>query len=117
MKFLVDAHLPRSLVHRLREVGYDAIHTRDLSRGNRTPDTVINNLSMREQRIVVTKDEDFVTSFILYHQPYKLLLVSTGNIKNTELELLFLTNINHIVTAFTACDFIEIDRTSLIVHI
>jgi predicted nuclease of predicted toxin-antitoxin system len=116
MKFLVDAHLPRSLVHRLREVGYDAMHTRDLPRGNRTPEAVINDLSVREQRIVVTKDEDFVTSFLLYHQPYKLLLVSTGNIKNTELELLFLTNINHIVTAFTAYDFIEIDRISLISH-
>ena len=116
MKFLVDAHLPRSLVHRLREVGYDAIHTRDLSRGNRTPDTVINNLSMREQRIVVTKDEDFVTSFVLYHRPYKLLLVSTGNIKNTELELLFLTNVREIAEAFTIYDFIEINRTSLIFH-
>jgi predicted nuclease of predicted toxin-antitoxin system len=116
MKFLVDAHLPRSLVRRLREVGYDAIHTRDLPRGNRTPDTVINDLSMREQRIVVTKDEEFVTSLLLYHEPYKLLLVSTGNIKNTELELLLLTNINQIVTAFTAYDFIEIDRTSLIFH-
>jgi predicted nuclease of predicted toxin-antitoxin system len=116
MKFLVDAHLPRSLVDQLREMGCDAIHTRDLPRGNRTPDAVINDLSVREQRIVVTKDEDFVTSFLLYHQPYKLLLVSTGNIKNTELEMLFLTNINHIVTAFTAYGFIEIDRTSLIFH-
>ena len=116
MKFLVDADLPLSLVHQRREVGYDAIHTCDLPRGNRTPATVINDLSVREQRIVVTKDEDFVTSFLLYHQPYKLLLVSTGNIKNAELELLFLTNINHIVTTFRAYDFIEIDRTSLIFH-
>ena len=116
MKFLIDVHLPQSLVRQLREVGYDAIHTRDLPRGNRTPDTVINDLSVREQRIVVTKDEDFVSSLLLYHQPYKLLLVSTGNIKNTELELLLLTNINHIVIAFRAYDFIEIDRTSLILH-
>ena len=78
MKFLVDAHLPRSLVDQLREVGYNAIHTRDLPRGNRTPDAVINDLSVREQRIVLTKDEDFVTSLLLYHQPDKLLLVSTG---------------------------------------
>lgn len=62
MNFLVDAHLPRRLVYRLREAGYDAIHTRDLPRGNRTPDAVINDLSVREQRIVVTKDEDFVPS-------------------------------------------------------
>jgi predicted nuclease of predicted toxin-antitoxin system len=116
MNFLVDAHLPRRLVDRLREVGYDAIHTRDLPRGNRTPDAVINDLSVREQRIVVTKDEDFVTSFLLYQRPYKLLLISTGNIKNTQLELLLLSNIRHIVAAFAAYNFIEINRTSLILH-
>jgi predicted nuclease of predicted toxin-antitoxin system len=30
MKFLVDAHLPRRLVLRLREAGHDAVHRLDL---------------------------------------------------------------------------------------
>jgi len=34
---------------------------------------------MLAQRAVITKDEDFVDMFLLRHQPYKLLLVSTGN--------------------------------------
>jgi Domain of unknown function (DUF5615) len=38
MKFLVDAHLPRRLAHRLRAWGHEAIHTLDCPRGNRTPD-------------------------------------------------------------------------------
>lgn len=37
MKFLVDAQLPRRLVKRFREAGFEAIHTLDLPMGNRTP--------------------------------------------------------------------------------
>lgn len=117
MKFLVDAHLPRRLANRLLEAGYDTIHTHDLPLANRTPDAVINEISVREKRIVVTKDADFITSFILYRQPYKLLLVSTGNITNRELEALFLRNLQQIVEAFTIHDFVEIDRKKLTIHI
>ena len=66
--------------------------------------------------MVVTKDADFVSSFIVSHQPRKLLLISTGNIGNTELEAIFLPNLPAIVTAFTTYDFIELTRTTLIMH-
>jgi predicted nuclease of predicted toxin-antitoxin system len=91
MKFLVDAQLPRRLVSRLREAGHEAVHTLDLPLGNRTPDSVINELSFLEGYVVVTKDTDFVNSFLLQQRPSKLLLVSTGNIRNSELESLFLS--------------------------
>jgi predicted nuclease of predicted toxin-antitoxin system len=45
-------------------------------------------ISIQEERIVVTKDTDFFDSFLIRQQPYKLLLVSTGNITNAELEVL-----------------------------
>jgi predicted nuclease of predicted toxin-antitoxin system len=101
MKFLVDAHLPRRLVYRL---------------GNRTPDSFINELSIQEEYIVITKDADFVNSFLLHRKPYKLLLVSTGNIRNTEMEALFLANIEKIVEGFAMFDFIELDRKAVIFH-
>ena len=69
MKFLVDAQLPRRLVYRLQEAGHDAIHTLDLPLGNRSPDRVINEISKLEQRIVITKDADFVNSFTLITNP------------------------------------------------
>ena len=80
MKFLVDAHLPKRLTELLKYVGHDAIHTRDLPLGNRTKDPEIIRVSQEEGRIVVTKDADFVETIILKSQPWKLLLVSTGNI-------------------------------------
>lgn len=89
MKFLIDAHLPRHLSFLLQHHGYDAVHTLDLEKGNQTSETEINNISEYEQRIVITKDADFVNSFLLTKRPYKLLLVSTGNITNKELSLLF----------------------------
>jgi predicted nuclease of predicted toxin-antitoxin system len=116
MKFLVDAHLPRRLAHLLVESGFEAVHTLDMPLGNRTPDSVINELSTREEYIVITKDADFVNSFLLNRKPYKLLLVSTGNIRNKELEALFLANIEKIAEGFGVFDFIEIDRRAIIFH-
>jgi predicted nuclease of predicted toxin-antitoxin system len=93
MKFLVDAQLPRRLVFCLRGAGHDPLHTLDLPHGNRTPDAEILALAARDGRIVVTKNADFVDSFLLSHAPPKLLLISTGNIRNSELEALFVAEL------------------------
>ncbi|HEY9435416.1 MAG TPA: DUF5615 family PIN-like protein [Blastocatellia bacterium] len=116
MKFLVDAQLPRRLTALLQRGGHDAIHTLDLPLGNRTTDTIINQISLSEQRVVVTKDADFVDSFLLRQEPWKLLLVSTGNIRNAELIALLLANIEKISEGFGVFDFIEINQTELIFH-
>lgn len=116
MKFLIDAQLPRRLVKGFHEAGFEAIHTLDLPLGNRTSDSEINALSVRERYVVVTKDADFVSSFHVHRQPYKLLLVSTGNIRNAELETLFLANMKKISDGFNAFDFIEINRDKVIFH-
>ena len=116
MRFLIDAQLPRRLVKRLAEAGFDAIHTLDLPLGNRTQDSEINDLSIREHSIVVTKDADFVNSFHLHQKPHKLLLVSTGNIGNAELESVLMANIEKISEGFAEFDFIEIDRNTVIFH-
>lgn len=117
MKFLVDAQLPRRLVYRLREAGHDALHTLDLPNGNRTSDADINALSMRESRTVVTKDADFVSSFIVSHVPYKLLVISTGNISNTDLEALLLAQLPALEIALASNDYLELTRSTLIIHI
>lgn len=48
--------------------GHDALHTLDLPLGNRTPDADIVACAIRDNRIVVTKDSDFVQTFLLTHQ-------------------------------------------------
>ena len=116
MRFLVDAHLPKRLAIFLQAEGHDAIHTRDLPLANRTPDAAINQISMIEQRIVVTKDSDFMDSHLLKGEPYKLLLVSTGNIKNNELLKLFEQNLDRLIEAFARYTYVELDRHYLTIH-
>lgn len=117
MNFLVDAHLPRRLAYRLRDAGHDARHTLDLPNGNRTADTEICEISAREGRVVITKDADFVNTFLLARKPYKLLLISTGNIKNADLEALFVPQISALVAAFATYDYIELTCTALVFHL
>ena len=73
MKFLVDAQLPRRFAGWLREAGHDARHTLELPLGNRTPDHALVELAALEHRLVVTKDSDFVQSFLLTGEPALLL--------------------------------------------
>jgi predicted nuclease of predicted toxin-antitoxin system len=113
----VDAQLPRRMAYRFREAGHDAVHTLDLPAGNRTSDAEVLNVAEREQRIVVTKDADFVNSFVVARKPERLLLVSTGNITNPDLEALLLPNIAGIAAAFASgSSFVELTQTALIVH-
>ena len=116
MKFLIDAQLPRKLAVQLQSAGYDARHTLSLPKANRTSDQTINEFSIKEQRIVVTKDSDFVDSFLIQGIPWKLLLISTGNIRNNELLELFSLNIDGLEKAFTDHRFVEISKTNLIIH-
>ena len=116
MKFIVDAHLPRRIVIRLNEAGHDAIHTSELPSRNQTTDTEILQISAVQKRIVVTKDSDFVHSFHLQGKPEKLLLISTGNISNTNLEKLLIPNLRVIELAFEVTNFVELTQTSVVLH-
>jgi predicted nuclease of predicted toxin-antitoxin system len=116
MKFLLDAQLPPNLAIRLRSSGHECLQTRELPLGNRTPDSTINDLSLKDRLVVVTKDADFVNSFLLHGSPYKLLLISAGNISNEGLEALCERRFPALVAALTDNHFVELDRENLIIH-
>ena len=97
MKFLIDAHLPRKLSLFLSWKGYDAVHTLDLPNQNRTKDSQINQISIDECRVVISKDLDFIESILISDKPYKLIYISTGNITNKQLLEIFSQNIEKIV--------------------
>jgi predicted nuclease of predicted toxin-antitoxin system len=110
MNFLVDAHLPPSLCALLQAAGHDALHTSRLRAQNQTPDEILNELSAREHRVVVTKDLDFYHSHLLQGKPWKLLLVRTGNIRTRDLKALFQTHLSAIVAALEQNSLVELDR-------
>jgi predicted nuclease of predicted toxin-antitoxin system len=117
VKFLVDAQLPRRLALLLIHLGHDAIHTLDLPQKNSTSDEAIIALAIAEERVIVTKDNDFVDSFLISRRPPQLLLVSTGNISNAELEAIFEVNVGVMVESYLTYSFVELSRTHIIFHV
>ena len=115
MKFLVDAQIPRRFANWLNEAGHDALHTLDLPRKNLTSDSEIIVRAKQDGRVVVSKDADFVQSFLITGEP-ALLLISTGNINNTDLEKLLRANLTGIEDAFASSRFVEITGDALVVH-
>ena len=115
MRFLVDAQLPRRVCVWLEAMGHDAQHTLDLPQKNETPEHQIINIAQEEDRVVITKDSDFVQSFMVLGKP-KLLLISTGNISNDRLEVIFKSNADKISKAFVEHGFVELTHQVLVVH-
>ena len=116
MKFLVDAQLPRRLAHEIVAWGDDATHTLDLPERNRTSDAAIVSLAGLEGRVVVTKDRDFVDSFLLRREPAKLLFITTGNITNDGLIRLLQAHWPRVRGMLAQGDFVELSRTALTLH-
>ncbi len=117
MNFLIDANLPRHLGDIFRERGHQAVHTLDLPDGNATTDSALLKYAEGQNCIVTTKDSDFTTSFWLNNRPEKLLLISTGNIRNKELETLFIANFDQIINGLSDNHFVELTREHVIVHV
>ena len=116
MKFIVDAQLPKRFCGWLTAEDHDAKHTLDLPLRNCTPDNDILDLAEKEGRIVVTKDDDFIQSFLVTGRPQKLLFVATGNISNDELEKLIKNNLKKMEEAFEEYHFVEIGRDVIAIH-
>ena len=93
MKFIVDAQLPKALANFLISRNFDAIHTLDLPRKNISTDEEINEISLLENRIVISKDSDFFDRYTRIKEPYKLLFVKTGNISTRRLIEIFDKNL------------------------
>jgi len=111
MRFILDAHLPESIREFFPE--HDVVHTSSLDDGNKTADGYINDYTIREQRILITKDTDFYYSFIASRKPYKLVLVKLGNMRLGALREYFRRNSNIIVEQLTDHSFLILEPTRI----
>jgi len=116
MKFLIDAQLPKKLSYIFIEAGHDVLHTLDLPDENFTKDRQINQISINEKRIVISKDLDFMESLLISDKPYKLLMVSTGNLTNKLLFDLFKNHLEDIILYLKENRLVEITNKEIIVH-
>jgi predicted nuclease of predicted toxin-antitoxin system len=116
VKFIVDAQLPKALSDFLRVKGFDSVHTLELPDKNKTQDNIINTIADKENRIVITKDNDFLESFLLEGKPAKLVLIKTGNIRNTELINLFENQMHKISLLLEDSPLIVIYKNEIVAH-
>lgn len=118
MKFLVDAQLPLSLKVWLRKQGHDVIHTRDLPRENLSGDSTIMEIAEKENRIVISKDSDFFKFHLVNGKPQQLHMITTGNIVNKDLILLFEVNFAVITDLFqNGAQVVELSNDTIAVHV
>ncbi len=71
MKFLLDAHLPPSLVNIFNDKGYFTIHTLNLPNKNESSDNEITEYAIENNFIIITKDTDFYYSYLTRNVPKK----------------------------------------------
>lgn len=116
MKFLIDAQLPVRLKFWLVQQGFDTTHTDDLPARNLTTDNTIADFADQENRIVISKDSDFLKLRILQNKPQKLLMITTGNIVNKELIALFERNFSTAFKLLKSYDVVEINNHFVIGH-
>jgi predicted nuclease of predicted toxin-antitoxin system len=116
VKFIVDAQLPKSLSDFLNQKGFDSIHTLDLPHKNKTKDGEIAKLANNQGRVVITKDIDFLESFLIKSEPRKLIMVSTGNIPNRHLIRIFEENLETLIQMISRSNLLEISSTEIAEH-
>lgn len=84
MRFIVDNQLPTALARWLSARGVDAVHVLDIAFDSQ-PDGSIWSFAMHENRIVVSKDEDFFHLANRVHDTGRLLWVRMGNCRTSAL--------------------------------
>ena len=74
-------------------------------------------MSENENRIIITKDGDFLKYFLVHGIPKRMLIITIGNVKNRKLLDLIRANINEIVSLFSDNKMIiALDNQHISVH-
>ena len=84
MKFLVDAQLPPSLARWIAAHAHEASHVFDIAM-HTASDAAIWVHAASEDRVLITKDEDFVDRWLLSEAPIALVWVRKANCSNEAL--------------------------------
>lgn len=80
------------------------------------PDAEITRIADLEQRVVVTKDDDFRVTHLLSRRPAALLHVTCGNITTVDLLAMFDQCHVDLAGAIDICSHVEINRTGVFIH-
>ena len=114
LTFIIDTQLPPKLAKYLSDKGFPSVHTTYFPNGHLLDDKTIVDIPVREHRIIITKDSDFLDNYLLNGIPLRVLRLQFGNISNTELLDLFDRELNRIIQLFdNGARFITFNRTHI----
>jgi predicted nuclease of predicted toxin-antitoxin system len=85
-------HNPYSLTKALQNFGFEAIHVNLILDKWQTKDKDIIDYADQNNFVIISKDSDFKTSFLLNQRPKKLIKINLGNISNALLIQIFKNN-------------------------
>jgi predicted nuclease of predicted toxin-antitoxin system len=74
---------------------------------------LLNEVSVVDERVVVTKDTDFYYSHILQNRPWKLILVRTGNLGLKETKRMFENHLPEIEDALKSCSLVALNTQTV----
>ncbi len=84
MKFLIDNQLPGALAQHLREHGFDCKHVLDVGLA-KASDAEICRFAIAEERVIVSKDQDFLHHASRPEAKIKFIWVRLGNCRKAVL--------------------------------
>jgi len=112
--FIVDTQLPPSLAVYLTVKGFDSVHTTFYTDGHLLQDNEIIDKAINENRIIITKDSDFLDNYILRGSPPKVIIIQLGKISNKELFSYFDKNLNKTISLLKTNNLVIMSKTNII---
>lgn len=115
MKFLIDENLPPVLAEFIRHSGFEARHVNDFGSELPISDDALRRFALHKNWIVVTKDDDFVKSYVSRKIPEKLIYVFDFHDKKSIMKAFKLRWIQ-LVDAISNGELVEINPEELKIH-
>lgn len=85
MRFLCDVHISYKIKKFLQSQNHYCIHINEILAQDRTEDHDISAYCNERGLILITKDEDFLDTYLIERLPNKLIKINLGNISTNKL--------------------------------
>ncbi|MEO9868838.1 DUF5615 family PIN-like protein [Ekhidna sp.] len=114
MKFIIDENLPPDLTELFRSEGLESYHVNDIKakKKQRVLDDQLRRLAIQKGYIIVTKDDDFVRSYVSRKVPDKVVFIY-GLEKKESLLSRMKEVIPQLLKLLSNHDFIEVKENEL----
>jgi predicted nuclease of predicted toxin-antitoxin system len=114
MKFIIDENLPPILCSLFRAANLEAYHVNEMKarQKQRVADDQLRRLAIQKNYVIVTKDDDFVKSFVSRKVPEKVVFIYGINEKESLLSRL--KEVIPLLSYFLKShDFIEVNEREI----